>query len=95
MPLSPGLLLRAYASGIFPMAESAEAGEVYWVEPEKRGILPLDGFHLSKSLVKTLKSGRFTISINTAFEAVLRACAQREETWINAAIHNAMCALHT
>jgi len=94
MPLSPQILLRAYASGIFPMADSADADEVYWVEPKKRGILPLDKFHLSHSLAKTLKSGRFSTSVNRAFDDVLDGCADREETWINSIIRDAVIALH-
>ncbi len=93
-PLSPDLLLRAYASGIFPMADDATSEDVYWVEPKKRGILPLDKFHLSHSLAKSLKSGRFTTSVDQAFEAVLDGCADRQETWINPIIRDAVMALH-
>ena len=92
--LDPDLLLLAYASGVFPMADSAEAPDVYWVEPKKRGILPLDRFHVSHSLAKTLKSSRFHVSVNQAFEAVLSACADRAETWINPQIHDVMLAMH-
>jgi len=96
--IDPALLLRAYASGIFPMADSADAPEVYWVEPERRGILPLDRFHLSKSLAKTLKSGGFTTSVDRAFTDVIRLCgapaADREATWINPQIRDAMLELH-
>lgn len=96
--IDPALLLRAYASGIFPMADSAESSDVYWVEPERRGILPLASFHLSKSLAKTLKSGCFTTSVDRAFSDVIRLCGapapDREETWINPQIRNAMLSLH-
>ncbi len=85
--LTPDLLLRAYAVGIFPMAESAEDAEVFWVDPEQRGILPLDGFHLPRRLKRTLRSGFFEIRCDTAFEEVVRACAEstedRPKTWIN------------
>jgi len=85
--LTPDLLLRAYAVGIFPMAESAEDDEVFWVDPEQRGILPLDGFHLPRRLKRTLRSGDFEIRCDTAFEEVVRACAEptedRPKTWIN------------
>lgn len=96
--IDPAMLLRAYASGIFPMADSADAPEVYWVEPEWRGILPLDRFHLSKSLAKTLKLGGFTTSVDRAFADVIRLCGgptpDREETWINPQIRDAMLLLH-
>jgi len=86
-PLTSDLLLRAYASGIFPMARSRDENRLYWIDPERRGILPLDAFHIPRSLRKTLRSGRFEIRCDTAFEAVMRACgeatADRPETWIN------------
>lgn len=88
--LTPGLLLRAYAAGLFPMADSRDASDIFWVEPRRRGIIPLDGFHLSRSLAKTLKQELFHHSINADFEAVIDGCAEpapgREETWINATI---------
>ena len=71
--LDPDVLLRAYASGIFPMADSAESTDVFWVEPKRRGVLPLNGFHLAKSLAKTLKSERFILTADRAFDAVLAA----------------------
>jgi leucyl/phenylalanyl-tRNA---protein transferase len=86
-PLTSDLLLRAYASGIFPMARSREENRLYWIDPEQRGILPLDAFHIPKSLRKSLRSGRFEIRCDTAFETVMRACGDstidRPETWIN------------
>lgn len=96
--LDPDTLLRAYASGVFPMAESASSPDIFWVEPKRRGVLPLDGFHLSKSLAKTLKSERFTLTADRAFDAVLAACAApvpgRTDTWINPIIATAYGELH-
>ncbi len=84
--LTPGLVLRAYAAGVFPMADSAEADEIFWVDPRRRGVLPLDSFHLSRSLKKRLLKGDYEIRTDHAFDAVIDACADREETWINAQI---------
>ncbi|MFP5329345.1 MAG: leucyl/phenylalanyl-tRNA--protein transferase [Alphaproteobacteria bacterium] len=92
--LDPRLMLQGYAMGIFPMADSRESGEVFWVEPRNRAIIPLDGFHLSRSLARTLRSGRFTVTLDRAFAQVISACADRPETWINADIERAMLALH-
>ncbi|HEV2567054.1 leucyl/phenylalanyl-tRNA--protein transferase [Sphingomonas sp.] len=98
-PLDSDLLLRAYAAGIFPMADSRRAREVYWVEPAMRGILPLDAFHLSRSLAKTVRSDRYTVTADRAFAEVIRACAElrvREGgTWINAQIEQACNELFT
>lgn len=92
--LDPRLLLHGYATGIFPMADSRDAEELFWVEPRNRAIIPLDGFHLSRSLRRTLRSGRFTVTHDRDFAAVIAACADREETWINAELERAMLALH-
>jgi|SRR5690606_29968169 len=98
-PLAPGdripadLLLRAYASGVFPMAESADDPEVFWVRPEMRGIIPLDGFHVPRSLAKILRQGRFDIRFDTDFAGVIDGCAEAREgrpsTWINQPIREA------
>lgn len=80
--------------GIFPMADSRESDEVFWVEPRSRAIIPIDGFHLSRSLRRTLRSGHFPVTLDSAFAAVIKACANREETWINPDIERAMLALH-
>ena len=92
------MLLRAYASGIFPMAERADSTDVFWVEPRRRGVLPLNAFHLPKSLAKTLKQQRFRFTADRAFAAVLDGCAEpapgRSETWINPLIAEAYVALH-
>ena len=92
--LDPRLLLQGYATGIFPMADSREADELFWVEPRNRAIIPLDGFHLSRSLRRTLRSGAFTVTHDRDFAGVIAACANREETWINAELEHAMIALH-
>ena len=81
--LTPDLLLRAYAAGVFPMAESRDDPEVFWVDPRDRGVLPLDGFHLSRTLRRRLRAGTFGVSTDQAFEAVVDGCADRPETWIN------------
>lgn len=92
--LDPDLLLRAYSIGIFPMADSREASEVFWVEPRQRAILPLNRFHLSRSLRKTLRADVFTVTRDTAFAAVVRSCAERPETWINTPIERSYNRLH-
>ncbi len=81
--LTADILLRAYSIGVFPMAESREATELFWVEPDERGVFPLDGLVVSRSLAKTVRSDRFRVVADCAFEAVMRACAEREKTWIN------------
>lgn len=93
-PLDPRLLLQGYAAGIFPMADSRDADDIFWVEPRQRAILPFDEFHCSRSLTRRLRSGRFTVTHDTAFEAVVHACADRSETWINAPIEQATRNLH-
>ena len=92
--LDPRLLLQGYATGIFPMADSRDAAELFWVEPRNRAIIPLDRFHLSRSLRRTLRSGRFNVTRDRDFAGVISACAEREETWINAELERAMLALH-
>ena len=92
--LDPRLLLQGYATGIFPMADSREADELFWVEPRNRAIIPLDRFHLSRSLRRTIRSGPFTATHDRDFAGVIAACADREETWINAELERAMIALH-
>lgn len=92
--LDPDLLLRAYSIGVFPMADSRDAPELFWVEPKKRAILPLDGFHLSRSLRKTLKSGLFEVTCDQAFGEIVRLCAERDATWINAEIESSYVRLH-
>jgi leucyl/phenylalanyl-tRNA---protein transferase len=88
--ITPQVLLKAYACGIFPMAESADDPALYWVEPEMRGIIPLDRFHMSARLARTVRSDRFTVAIDRDFDGVLDGCAEpqpgRPRTWINARI---------
>jgi leucyl/phenylalanyl-tRNA---protein transferase len=81
--LTADILLRAYSIGVFPMAESRDAKDLFWVEPQERGIFPLDGLIVSRSLAKTVRSDRYQVVADRAFEAVVRACAEREKTWIN------------
>ncbi len=103
-PYAPGyriptdLLLKAYASGVFPMAESATDPEVFWVRPQSRGVVPLDAFHMPKSLRKTIRRALFEVRINIDFAGVIDACAEQREvrpsTWINAPIREAYVELH-
>jgi leucyl/phenylalanyl-tRNA---protein transferase len=88
--ITPQVLLKAYACGIFPMAESAEDNALYWIEPERRGILPLDGVHVPHRLARTIRKGDFEVRIDRDFEAVIEGCAAprsgRRSTWINGRI---------
>jgi len=88
------MLLRGYAAGIFPMADSRDAGDIFWVEPRSRAIIPLESFHLSRSLARRVRSGSFTVTRDRAFHQVLLACADRDETWINQVIERATLGLH-
>lgn len=90
--ISAELLLHAYRNAVFPMA--MEGGEIAWFSPDPRAILPLDAFHVPHGLKRTLKKARFEIRVNTAFDAVMRACAQREDMWINAEILASYVNLH-
>ena len=88
--ITPEVLLRAYACGIFPMAESADDPTLFWVEPEVRGVIPLNGFRVASRLARTVRSDSFAVSVNCAFKAVIAGCAApqagREDTWINSRI---------
>lgn len=92
------MVLGAYAVGVFPMADARDAREVYWVEPRKRAVLPLDGFHLSRSLRKAIAADRFRVTADRAFGEVVRLCAEgvagRPETWINGGIERVFAELH-
>jgi len=92
-PLTPELIVAAYCQGIFPMADEYD-GEIGWYSPDPRAIFPLDAFHVPRSLAKTIKRGVFDVRVDTAFEAVMRGCAEREETWISDEIVQAYTALH-
>jgi leucyl/phenylalanyl-tRNA--protein transferase len=96
--ITPELLLRAYSIGLFPMSDAADDPEIFWVEPEMRGILPLDAFHISKSLAKAVRKKPFDIRFDTAFDAVVEKCAEeaadRPSTWINDTIKELYGALH-
>jgi leucyl/phenylalanyl-tRNA---protein transferase len=92
--IDPDLLLRAYSIGVFPMSDSREAEDVFWVEPKRRAILPIERFRLSRSLKKTLRSGVFDVTCDKAFAAVVQRCAEREETWINRDIQASYNLLH-
>ncbi|MFC5069009.1 leucyl/phenylalanyl-tRNA--protein transferase [Flaviflagellibacter deserti] len=85
--ITPEVLLKAYACGIFPMAESAQDPGLYWIEPDLRGVIPLDGFHVPNRLARTVRSDRFEIRVDQDFDAVISACAApapgRRKTWIN------------
>jgi leucyl/phenylalanyl-tRNA--protein transferase len=91
--LDTGLLLRAYAAGLFPMADTRDSPDVFWVEPRRRGLIPLSTFHLPRSLARTLKRNLFTHSVDQAFGQVISACAEaapgREQSWINRGIEEA------
>jgi leucyl/phenylalanyl-tRNA--protein transferase len=87
-------LLQAYAMGVFPMADSRDASNVFFVEPRHRAILPLDAFKMSRSLRKTLRSGTFEVTLDRAFTDVVEQCASRSETWINAEIEQSYAQLH-
>jgi leucyl/phenylalanyl-tRNA---protein transferase len=97
-PLDPGLVLGAYAVGVFPMADQRDAASVYWVEPRSRAVLPLDGFHLSRSLRKTIAGERFRVTADRDFAGMIALCAEaaddRPETWINGQIERVFVELH-
>lgn len=96
--IPPELLMQAYRAGIFPMSDSRDDPEVFWVEPKRRAILPLDGFHMSRSLAKVLRQDRFRVTCNAAFDAVIDACAaprpEAEDSWISQRIAGSYRALH-
>lgn len=87
-------MLRAYAGGIFPMADGADTEELFWVDPKMRGVFPLDQFHVSRSLAKRIRRGGYAVAINRDFMGTIRACADRDETWINPALFDLYGQLH-
>ena len=98
LKMTPELVLRAYTAGVFPMAEHAGDPDVFWVDPEQRGVLPLDRFHVPKRLQRTWRHHPFRLSVNEAFDRVVAACADprpgHPETWINGPIRDVYSALH-
>ncbi len=98
MAIDLDLLLQAYANGIFPMSDARDDPDTFWIEPEFRAIMPLNGFRLSKSLAKTIRQDRFVVTADTAFAQVIATCAEsqagRRDTWINPDIEEAFCRLH-
>ncbi|MDW4497494.1 leucyl/phenylalanyl-tRNA--protein transferase [Sulfitobacter sp. D35] len=94
MELTPDLLMHGYSIGIFPMAEHRDDPEIFWVDPRRRGVLPLDGFHMSRSLRRAMRRTTFEITVNRDFDGVLDGCADRPDTWINTEIRSLYIALH-
>lgn len=92
--LTPEVLLRAYAGGIFPMAETAASTDLHWIDPLRRGIIPLDGFHVSRSLARRLRRAPYRAAFDRDFAATVAACADRPETWINAPLAALYAELH-
>ena len=92
--VTPDLLMHAYANGLFPMSESRDDPTLFWVDPDRRGVLPLDQFHASRSLRRTLRSGGFRITFDSDFAQVVDGCAARDDTWINATIRALYHELH-
>ena len=98
LDFTPELLLRAYAAGIFPMAETRDTSHVFWVDPKRRGVLPIEDFHVPRRLRRTVRNDTFDVTCNTAFAEVVAMCAQatksRMDTWINPSIKDAVTELH-
>ena len=94
LEITPTLLLRAYAAGVFPMADNRTSDEIYWVDPKERGIFPLDGFRVSRSMRRFARTTGLTVRVNSAFRATVEGCATRAETWINAEILELYVTLH-
>jgi leucyl/phenylalanyl-tRNA---protein transferase len=92
--LTPEILLRAYALGIFPMADGRDDPEIHWIDPRRRGVMPLDGFHMSRSLARHLRQGGVQVTVDTGFAKVVAACADRPETWISHRIEQLYQTLH-
>lgn len=92
--ITPETLLRAYAMGIFPMAEGRDDPTVHWVDPRRRGIIPLDGFHIGRSLARAIARDDYEVTVNRDFRGVVEGCADRDETWINAPILQLYLDLH-
>ena len=95
MTVTSELLLHAYASGVFPMSEHRDDPKIFWVDPRRRGVLPLQGFHVSRSLAKRLRRDDYQVTLNRDFGGVLDGCADRAETWINSEIRDLYTQLYT
>ncbi len=95
--ITPDILLKAYAFGVFPMAESRSSQELFWMDPDERGILPLDGFHIPRRLARTVRADTFEVRVDTGFAQIVHACAEpapgRTNTWINEQISDLYTAL--
>lgn len=94
LQITPDLLLKAYSAGVFPMSEHRDDPEIFWVDPRRRGILPLNGFHISRSLARRMRRGGYTVTLNADFSGVLDGCADRPDTWINCEIRCLYLDLH-
>jgi len=94
LDLTPDMVLQAYRMGVFPMAESRDDEQLYWFDPLQRGVLPLEGVHLSRSLRRRIRAEPFRLTLDHAFGDVIAGCAARDSTWINAQITDIFCALH-
>ena len=94
MILTPELLLRAYAAGVFPMAEGRDDPVIHWIDPQRRAVFPMDGFHISRSLARHIRRTKPRVTVDQDFAAVVRGCANRPETWINDEIFAAYTALY-
>lgn len=92
--ITPALLMRGYAMGVFPMSEHRDDPEIFWVDPKRRGVFPISDFHISRSLARRMRKGGFRVSLNEAFDQVLDGCADREDTWINEKIYSLYMDLH-
>ncbi len=92
--ITPALLMRGYAMGVFPMSEHRDDPEIFWVDPKRRGVFPISDFHISRSLARRMRKGGFRVSLNEAFDQVLDGCADREDTWINEKIYSLYMNLH-
>ena len=92
--ITPAMLMRAYAIGVFPMSEHRDDPEIFWVDPRRRGVFPLEGFHISRSLAKAIRREDYHVTINRDFLGVVDGCADRDDTWINAEIRHLYNALH-
>ncbi len=94
LELTPTLILRAYAAGVFPMADGAQADGVFWVDPKVRGVLPLEAFHVPRKLARRIRASGYEVRVDSDYEAVIDACADRDETWINRDIRELYLGLH-